>query len=185
MHFEAETDGTLQIFVANEANTDVFFDNISITHEEHFIVQEKHYYPFGMNLVGIEKEGMPEDRFQYNGKEKQKEFGLNWMDYGARLYSFDAPKWWQIDPMAGLLGMSSPYVYALNNLIIYVDKDGELPILINENCQRIKRPPTWVWAVCKKNGQSELSPPALASLMKNQALNKQAFQHTCTFKLSQ
>jgi len=36
-----------------------------------------------------------------------------------------------MDPVSEFLERSSPYVYSLNNPIIYIDKDGELPILIN------------------------------------------------------
>lgn len=36
-----------------------------------------------------------------------------------------------VDPKSELLESSSPYVYALNSPILYLDKDGELPILIN------------------------------------------------------
>jgi hypothetical protein len=52
-------------------------------------------------------------------------------DYGARNYDPALGRWMNIDPKAELLEMSSPYVYALNCPLIYLDKDGELPILIN------------------------------------------------------
>ncbi|QMU64366.1 MAG: hypothetical protein GKR88_08745 [Flavobacteriaceae bacterium] len=39
--------------------------------------------------------------------------------------------WLSIDPAADVLESSSQYVYALNSPIIYLDLDGELPILIN------------------------------------------------------
>jgi RHS repeat-associated protein len=123
--FEAEIEGTLQIFVGSESDVSVWYDDLRITWEQALIVQENHYYPFGMNLVGIEKQGQPHDRFQYNGKEKQEEFGLNAYDYGARLYSFDAPRWWQIDPLAEKYYAYSAYNYVLNNPINAIDPDGQ------------------------------------------------------------
>ena len=39
------------------------------------------------NLAGIDTKGHPGRKFLYNGKEKQREFGLNWTDYGARFYT--------------------------------------------------------------------------------------------------
>jgi len=105
----------------------VWYDDLRITWEQALIVQENHYYPFGMNLVGIEKQGQPHDRYQYNGKEKQEEFGLNAYDYGARFYSFDAPRWWQIDPAADFMRRISPYAYAFNNPIRFTDPDGMVP----------------------------------------------------------
>jgi RHS repeat-associated protein len=122
--FEAEIEGTLQVFVGSESDVSVWYDDLQITWEHALIVQENHYYPFGMNLVGIEKQGQPHDRFQYNGKEKQEEFGLNAYDYGARLYSFDAPRWWQVDELAEKYHSLSPYNYVANNPIIFIDPDG-------------------------------------------------------------
>jgi RHS repeat-associated protein len=77
-----------------------------------------------MNLVGIEKRGNPEDRFQYNGKEKQEEFGLNWADYGARFYDNALGRWWVVDPLAEKYYAYSAYNYVLNNPINAIDPDG-------------------------------------------------------------
>jgi hypothetical protein len=43
-----------------------------VTVQGSMIVQENHYSPWGLNLAGIEKSGSPNDKFQYNGKEKQE-----------------------------------------------------------------------------------------------------------------
>jgi len=41
------------------------------------IVQENHYYPFGLNMVGIEKVGKPDDKYQYNAQsEKEESIGI-------------------------------------------------------------------------------------------------------------
>ncbi|WP_084812066.1 RHS repeat domain-containing protein [Flammeovirga pacifica] len=61
----------------------VYFDDIRVSFND-YIVQENHYYPFGMNMVGIEKQGTPDHKFQYHGKEKQEEIGF--IDYRARHY---------------------------------------------------------------------------------------------------
>ena len=79
-------DGYMQVFVTNESNVDVWVDNLKITYSEPLIVQENHFSPWVMNLMSIEQQGQPDHKFQYNGKEKQEELGLNWIDYGARRY---------------------------------------------------------------------------------------------------
>jgi RHS repeat-associated protein len=127
LHYKAEQDGFVQVFVYNESGQEVFFDDITIRKDPALIVQENHYDPWGMNLVGIEKQGRPDHKFQYNGKEKQEEFGLNWNDYGARFYDPHLGRWHAIDPMTDTQEQWSPYHYVYGNPVLRTDPDGRCP----------------------------------------------------------
>src|SRR5690606_2973982 len=65
-----------------------------------------------------------EYQYKYNGKEFQDELGLNMYDYGARNYDPAIGRWMNIDLLAESFLHSSPYVYALNNPMYYIDPDG-------------------------------------------------------------
>ncbi len=71
------------------------------------------------------------NKYLYNGKELIEDNGLQYYDYGARMYDATIGRWSIVDPAADVLEMSSPFVYSLNNPINFVDLDGELPIFIN------------------------------------------------------
>ncbi len=65
------------------------------------------------------------NNYQYNGKELNEDFGLHWMDYGARWYDPQTSRWGQIDPLAEKFYHESHYAYVANNPMIFVDPDGE------------------------------------------------------------
>ncbi len=92
------------------------------------IKEEKNYYPFGLQHKGYNNTITGrEHNYGYNGKEEQNEFNgtLQWFDFGARNYDAAIGRWFNIDPLAEKYSGASPYVYASNNPILFVDPDGE------------------------------------------------------------
>ncbi len=91
------------------------------------ILQEDAYYPFGMNIAGLSSANTnPENKYKYNGKELEDEFGLDWYDYGARFYDAALGRWHVVDPLCEIARRWTPYQYAYNNPIRFIDPDGKV-----------------------------------------------------------
>ncbi|WP_394354151.1 RHS repeat-associated core domain-containing protein [Chryseobacterium antibioticum] len=91
------------------------------------VLEENNFYPFGLKHEGYNVlAGNPAYNYEYNGKELQKE--TDWSDYGARMYMSDIGRWGVIDPLAEQMTRYSPYNYAFNNPVSFIDPDGRRPL---------------------------------------------------------
>ena len=93
-------------------------------------IQERHYYPYGMEMSSLST-GSSSNKYLYNGKELQDGLNLDWYDYGARFYDPQIGRWSVIDGKAEKYASFTPYAYALNNPMIFIDPDGNEVKLIN------------------------------------------------------
>jgi RHS repeat-associated protein len=137
--------GYIYIYVSNESPQPVYFDNVSIQDHRGPLLEENHYYPFGLTMAGLSdkalKTNYPLNKYKYNGKELQSgEFsdgtGLQEYDYGARFQDPQLGRFLMIDPHSDSYSFSSPYTYGLNNPIRATDPTGMDTYLTGEAAQQ-------------------------------------------------
>ncbi|HFA50551.1 MAG TPA: RHS repeat-associated core domain-containing protein [Bacteroidetes bacterium] len=66
----------------------------------------------------------PANSLLYNSKELDKDLGLNWYHYGARYYDPAVGRFTGVDPLAPKYSFQSPYAYAVNNPLRFIDFKG-------------------------------------------------------------
>jgi len=97
----------------------------AVVNQNGTIEQATDYYPFGM---AFSTNNLTKNNYLYNGKELQNQtlsstfFGM--YDYGARYYDPVIGRWGSPDPLAEKWRRMSPYNYAANNPIRFIDPDG-------------------------------------------------------------
>ncbi|MGV0752403.1 DUF6443 domain-containing protein [Empedobacter brevis] len=122
------TDGTAFNYVYNYTD---HLGNVRLSYQKESngslkVLEENNYYPFGLKHSGYNNTNLANAnyKYKYNGKELQDEFNINLYDYGARNYDPTIGRWFNVDPLAEKYYELSPYNYAVNNPVFFVDPDG-------------------------------------------------------------
>jgi RHS repeat-associated protein len=122
--------GYVYIYVSNESQDTVYFNNLDINYRRGPVTEEEHYYPFGLTMAGISDQALQFgkwNRYRYNGIELDTSLGLD--DYEAKLRDLDPQigRWWQVDPKAEGTEFLSPYASNDNDPIRLKDPNGDVP----------------------------------------------------------
>lgn len=85
---------------------------------------ENRFCPWGVRLNATGTVNSFQNRFELQGKEKEMTFGLNRIDFGARVYNPTIGRWGKSDPASEMYYSYSSFNYVLNNPLSLVDPNG-------------------------------------------------------------
>jgi len=118
--------GYLYIYLSNTNKTyPVYFDDLHIEHKRGALVEETHYYPFGLTMAGIcsKAAGATENKKKYQQYELNSDFDINLYESFYRSHDPQLGRFWQIDPKPNY--WESPYAAMGNNPISNMDFLGD------------------------------------------------------------
>ena len=121
--------GYIFVYVSNESNLNVFFDNVQVIHKPGALLEETHYYPFGLTMAGISSKaaGKLESNQKFTGQILDVDFGLNWYQFRFRTYDPQIGRFIQVDPLSSSYPHYSVYAYAGNDVVNSIDIEGLEP----------------------------------------------------------
>jgi RHS repeat-associated protein len=122
-----------------------------VVHTRGPLLEETHYYPFGLMMAGISSKalnGVVENKRGFNGNELQsKEFfdqsGLEFYDFNARSYDQQIGRFLHVDPKSANAPDWSPYRAFYDNPIKYIDPNGQLEYESAEAFAKANKGKTW------------------------------------------
>jgi RHS repeat-associated protein len=144
--------GYFYVWVSNETpGWDVFFDNLSVTHRSGPVLEETHYYPFGLTMAGTSSKALKtsyaENKKRFNdGTELNTDLDVSLYETDFRLYDPQIGRFAQVDDLGDIFEDWSPYNFANDNPILLNDPLGlandtawkKLPEVIITNTPRPK-----------------------------------------------
>jgi RHS repeat-associated protein len=120
--------GYAYIYVSNQSNSDVYFDNLVATITQGNIAEENHYYAYGLKIATLSSkklgdvyEGKLQNNYLYQGAYAELDEDIGWTDFALRNYDAQIGRWVQQDPYQQF---ASPYLSMGNDPINNIDPSG-------------------------------------------------------------
>jgi RHS repeat-associated protein len=108
---------------SKQSQVKVFFDNLQVIHTRGAVLEETHYYPYGMKMAGISAKAFSalNNPYQYQGDYSEFDETTGWNDFYLRSYDAQTGRFNGADPYDQF---ASPYTGMGNDPVNTVDEDG-------------------------------------------------------------
>jgi RHS repeat-associated protein len=123
LNIKVPKNGYAFVYVSNESPTNVFFDDLQVRQDNGRILEENHYYAYGLKIAALSSKAMgaAPNNYQYQGDYSEFDDDLGWNDFMLRSYDPQIGRFLQNDPYDEF---SSGYVGMGNDPINFIDEDG-------------------------------------------------------------
>ena len=107
-------------------NIDVFFDNLQVTHNKGRLLEENHYYPFGLVMANLSSKAIAglDNKFKFQSQEYLDELNINWGSFKWRNYDYTLGRFLTIDPLSDKFITQAPYNFSENQVTAYRELEG-------------------------------------------------------------
>jgi RHS repeat-associated protein len=127
-NIKAPKNGYAFIYVSNQSNNHVYFDDLQVGVVQGNIAEENHYYAYGLKIATLSSrklgnvyEGSLKNNYLYQGAYSELDEDVGWNDFELRNYDAQIGRWVQQDPYQQY---ASPYVGMGNDPIKNTDPSG-------------------------------------------------------------
>jgi RHS repeat-associated protein len=119
--------GFIEIFINNDAQTPVYYDNLIVTQSAGRVIEVNAYYPYGMIIPALSIMATPDkwNGYKYSTKELETALNLGWYNFGNRMQDPVIGRFMVPDRFAEKYYHLSPYSYTANNPINIIDIRGD------------------------------------------------------------
>jgi RHS repeat-associated protein len=105
----------------------VFFDNLQVTQIRGPLLEETHYYPFGLTMAGVSSKAAGEIENKektFQGQRFDDDLGLNWIQFKWRNHAPQIGRFIEIDPLCDVYAFNSTYAFSENKVTGHIELEG-------------------------------------------------------------
>jgi len=124
-----EENGFIKIYLANESSTNVYFDALDIAHHKSQIIQESHYYPYGLTFQVHNRPDETKNRIRFQGQERVELTG--WDQFKWRNHQPELGRFFNIDPLSEEYVHNATYAFSENHVTSGIELEGLEDVRLN------------------------------------------------------
>jgi len=117
--------GFMIVYVDNQSiGKDVWFDDLFIGHYTSDVLEENHYYPFGLTLELGVNPSVKKNEYKFQNQRHDNDLNINMYSFRFRDHDPQIGRFWQVDPLAESYVHNSPYAFSENKVTSHIELEG-------------------------------------------------------------